>query len=179
MPAPCILIVEDDAHHRKTLHDILALKGYAPLSAASGRAALAAAQGQPPAAAVIDLKLADMSGLEVLRQLKALSPAIECLMVTGFASQASAIEAVNLGAYSYVQKPYDMEQLLTTLRRAIWPLIVSLARRRAACAGKVCKPSRRRSSSPPLPRKPVNACRAKEAFTKLKSAARMAKNASY
>jgi PAS domain S-box-containing protein len=119
MPAPRILIVEDDANLRKTLHDILALKGYTPVSAASGQAALAAAQSQPPAAAVIDLKLADISGLEVLRQLKALSPTIECLMVTGYASQASAIEAVNLGAYSYVQKPYDMEQLLTILRRAL------------------------------------------------------------
>jgi PAS domain S-box-containing protein len=119
MPSPCILIVEDDAHLRKTLHDILALKGYAPVSAESGQAALAAAQSQLPAAAVIDLKLSDTSGLDVLRQLKTLSPAIECLMVTGFASQTSAIEAVNLGAYSYFQKPYDMEQLLTILRRAL------------------------------------------------------------
>lgn len=49
MSSPCILIVEDDANLCKTLHDILALKGYAPMSAASGQAALAAAQNQPSA----------------------------------------------------------------------------------------------------------------------------------
>jgi PAS domain S-box-containing protein len=120
MPSPAILIVDDDADLCKMLHDILALKGYAPVSATSGQAALAAAaQSHWPAAAVIDLTLADCSGLEVLRRLKALSPAIECLIVTGHPSHASAMEAVNLGAFSYLRKPYDLEQLLTTLRRAL------------------------------------------------------------
>lgn len=61
----------------------------------------------------------DLPGLEVMRQLKEQSPDTECIVVTGFASQESAIEAVNLGAYSYVQKPYDIEQLLMTIRRAV------------------------------------------------------------
>ncbi len=71
------------------------------------------------AVAVIDLRLEDMSGLEVMREIKRRSPGTECIVLTGYASQESAIEAVNLGAYSYVQKPYDIEHLLVTIRRAI------------------------------------------------------------
>jgi response regulator RpfG family c-di-GMP phosphodiesterase/putative methionine-R-sulfoxide reductase with GAF domain len=69
--------------------------------------------------ALIDLKLEDRSGLELMREIKECFPATECIVLTGYASQESAIEAINLGAYSYEQKPYDMEQLLMTIRRAI------------------------------------------------------------
>ena len=72
-----------------------------------------------PVVALIDLKLEDMSGLEVMEKIKERSPDTECIVLTGYATQASAIEAVNLGAYGYVQKPYEIEQLLVTIRRAI------------------------------------------------------------
>ncbi|MCK4722466.1 MAG: response regulator, partial [Dehalococcoidia bacterium] len=114
-----ILIVDDDPKLRKTLSDILTAKGYAPILAATGKAALERMKEEVPAVALIDLRLEDMSGLEVMREIKERSPDTECIVLTGHASQASAIEAVNLGAYSYVQKPYDVEQLLVTLRRAI------------------------------------------------------------
>ena len=113
-----ILIVDDNPDFRNTLQDILKVKGYAVLTAASGKAALERIQEKPPDVALIDLKLADMSGLEVLKQLKALTPSTEAIMITGYASRESVIEAVNLGAYSYVQKPYDIDQLLLTITRA-------------------------------------------------------------
>ena len=114
-----ILIVDDDPKARKTLSDILKAKGYKPITAATGKEALDRVKGERPAAALVDLKLEDISGLEVVRKLKECSPGTECIVITGYASKASAIEAVNLGAYGYVQKPYDMEQLLLTIRRAI------------------------------------------------------------
>ncbi len=114
-----VLIVDDDPRFRKVLYDILQGKGYIPISVATGRAALDRAADRVPSVALIDLRLEDMSGLEVMGEIKKCSPTTQCILLTGYASQASAIEAINLGAYSYVQKPYDLEQLLITVRRAI------------------------------------------------------------
>ena len=114
-----ILIVDDDPNLRKTLSDVLKVKGYAPSAVATGQAALDRIEEEIPAVALVDLRLEDMSGLRVVQEIKKHSFATECILLTGYASQESAIEAVNLGAYSYVQKPYDMGQLLLTIRRAI------------------------------------------------------------
>ena len=114
-----ILIVDDNPKLRKTIADILLSKGYAPTAVAKGKEALAIIADSSPAVALIDLKLEDMSGLELLGEIKNVSPNTECIVITGHASQASAIEAINLGAYSYLQKPYDVEQLLATIHRAV------------------------------------------------------------
>ncbi len=113
-----ILIVDDHARFRKSFADVLKVHGYQIVAANEGEIALRVARENPPSVAVIDLKLQDISGLEVLRRLKQLSPDTECIVLTGHASQDSAIEAVNVGAYSYIQKPYDLDRLLLTIRRA-------------------------------------------------------------
>jgi len=113
-----IVVVDDEVNQRKTLSDILRIKGYSVFTASTGRDALAIVDRENPAVVVMDLKLEDIPGLEVMREIKARSPETECIVFTGYASQASAIEAINLGAYSYVQKPCDMEQLLLTIRRS-------------------------------------------------------------
>ncbi len=118
-PKGRILIVDDDLHHGKVLTDILLAKGYESFIVTSGKAALGFIKEKPPCVALIDIKLGDMSGLEVIKEIKAFSVHIECIVITGYASQASAIEAINLGAYSYMQKPYNVEQLLITIQRAI------------------------------------------------------------
>jgi len=116
---PAILIVDDDAQLRKILSDILELKDYLPITAATGKEALNIVRKKDLHVALIDLHLGDLTGLDVLREIKKQSPATECIILTGYASQTSAIEAVNLGAYGYVLKPYDMEQLLVSIRRAV------------------------------------------------------------
>lgn len=116
---PSILIVDDEAGFRKTLSDILKIKGYDPTAVDQGESALAQIRERAPIAALIDLKLEDMSGLVLLKEIKKHSPSTACILLTGHASQSSAIEAVNLGAYGYLQKPYEIEQLLLMLRRAI------------------------------------------------------------
>jgi len=114
-----ILIVDDDANLRLTLVDILAARGYAPLATETGKAALEALDSHHADIALLDLRLEDMPGLELLRGIKTRSPNTECIILTGHATQESAIQAVNLGAYSYLQKPIDIEQLLITIQRAV------------------------------------------------------------
>ncbi|MFQ5341916.1 MAG: diguanylate cyclase domain-containing protein [Anaerolineae bacterium] len=115
----CILIVDDSAGLRKTLSDILSAKGYDPVAVATGKEALVRVNEEAPAIALVDRRLEDMSGLDLMAEIKARSPDTECIVITGYASQASAIEAMNVGAYSYVQKPYDVDHLLLIIRRAI------------------------------------------------------------
>lgn len=114
-----ILIVDDDHNLRRTLEDILRAKGYTPISVSGGTSALVSLESEVPAAALIDLKMEDMSGLELLAKIRKRFPTTECIMITGHASSDTAIEAINLGAYSYLEKPYDVDQLLLTLRRAV------------------------------------------------------------
>jgi PAS domain S-box-containing protein len=113
-----ILLIDDDPELREVLSDILKAKGIECVPVSTGTAALARIERQDIDVALIDLKLEDMSGLDVLRGIKERSTNTENILLTGYASQASAIEAINLGAYSYFQKPYDLEQLLVAIRHA-------------------------------------------------------------
>ena len=114
-----LLIVDDDANLRKTLGDILKIKGYEPHGAGSGAAALDMVRQHAFPLVLIDLRLTDQPGLEVLKAIKEISPRSECIILTGFASTDTAIQAINLGAYSYLQKPYDIDQLVLTIQRAL------------------------------------------------------------
>lgn len=116
---PKILVVDDDPNLRKTLADILKIKGYEPAVAASGAEAVAAAERAPVSLALIDLMLPDMSGLEVMKRIKAISPLTEAIILTGHASMDTAIEATRQGAYSYLLKPYQMEDLLRNIGHGV------------------------------------------------------------
>jgi PAS domain S-box-containing protein len=116
--SPKILIVDDDPQFRRTLADVLEESGYDTTAVAAPQTAVQTAEKEMPSVAIIDLKLENASGLEVMRQIKDASPDTECIVLTGYASQESAIEAINVGAYGYVQKPYNLRELLLTIRRA-------------------------------------------------------------
>ena len=113
-----ILILDDDPDLKNTLQDILKAKGYAVKTAATGKTALKRIQEKSPDVALLDIKLDDISGLELLRQLKVHSPTTEVILITGSASMESTIEANILGAYCYVQKPYEINQLLLIISGA-------------------------------------------------------------
>ncbi len=114
-----ILIIDDDANLRRTLSDILRAQGYEAHAAGNGIEGLDLLKQQTIHLALVDLRLPDISGLEVLEKIKADYPSIEAIILTGNATLDSAIEATNRGAFSYLQKPYDMDQLLLHIRRAI------------------------------------------------------------
>ncbi len=116
--AACILVVDDDPNLRKSLADILGVKGYRVVTAGDGGEAIAAVEKESISVALIDLKLPDMSGLAVMEQLKQHSPLAEAIILTGHASLDSAIEATKKGAFSYLLKPYQMDALLLDIQHA-------------------------------------------------------------
>lgn len=112
-----ILVIDDDPNLRKSLSDILMTKGYDVVSARNGAEGLALS-GDFVNVALIDLSLPDIPGLEVLSKIKADSPATEVIVLTGHAALETAIEATNKGAFSYLQKPYELDDLLLNIRTA-------------------------------------------------------------
>jgi PAS domain S-box-containing protein/putative nucleotidyltransferase with HDIG domain len=114
-----ILLVDDDTSFQNTLTDILTAKGFHVVCHSQGKSAIEQVEDLSPMVAFIDQKLDDMPGLEVVEKIKERSPNTECIVLTGHASQASAIDAINLGVYSFLQKPCDIEQLMVMLQRAV------------------------------------------------------------
>ena len=119
MEQTSILIIDDDPNLRTTLADILGAKGYATFAAGDGAEGLACLQGHQIDLALIDLGLPDISGLDVLSRIKADDSSTAVIILTGNATVESAIEATNRGAFSYLLKPYEIDQLMLQIRRAI------------------------------------------------------------
>jgi diguanylate cyclase (GGDEF)-like protein len=116
---PKVLVIDDDKNLRKTLTDILNAKGYDVRTAENGAEGLAIFRKEPVNLALIDLKLPDMSGIDVLNRVKDESPSTQAIILTGSATLDSAIEATNKGVFSYLEKPYDIDLLMVNIRRAL------------------------------------------------------------
>jgi two-component system, sensor histidine kinase and response regulator len=119
MEKPAVAVIDDDPNIGKTLADILEANGYDPFVAHDGAGGIALMKRKSIDVALIDLGLPDMSGLEVLDAVKADSPAAEVIILTGHASLDSAIRATNAGAFSYLMKPCEVDQLLLHIRHAV------------------------------------------------------------
>ncbi len=111
-----LLLVDDDATLADVLARALTRRGFVVRVALSVQSALDAVVDWQPDAAVLDLKLGDGSGLHLVSTLRARFPAIRLLMLTGYASLATAVEAIKLGADDYLAKPVDADQVFTALR---------------------------------------------------------------
>jgi two-component system response regulator RegA len=109
---PTLLLVDDDATFRGVLTRALERRGYAVTSADSVETALPLAEANPPEYAVIDLKMNGASGLVLVRKLHELDPATRIVMLTGYASIATAVEAIKLGATQYLSKPANADEIV-------------------------------------------------------------------
>ena len=114
--APLILVVDDDSATRRTLSLILEHSNYRVTTAATGDEALTLAAQEPFDLALIDLRLPDVEGVDLLKPLRALHPDITMVMATGYASVETAVHAVNNGVDGYVTKPLDIDAVLEKVR---------------------------------------------------------------
>jgi len=109
---PSLLLVDDDAVYRERLAKAIAARGYDVRTAADAESAALLAEADSPEFAVLDLRMPGESGLDLLRRLMAIDPATRVLMLTGYGSIATALEAVRLGAVNYLTKPADVDDIL-------------------------------------------------------------------
>jgi len=114
-----ILLVDDDERLRMAAGKVLAAEGYQVLSAASGREALQVLKQEGVALVVSDLRLPDLDGIALLKQVRDFLPEAEVVMITGYGSIEKAVEAMQLGAYDFLQKPLDSAALLKTVAKAL------------------------------------------------------------
>jgi two-component system response regulator HydG len=119
MTARRILVVDDDAGMCALLEDGLRRRGFSPSSCTSPDGALALLDAEDFDAVVTDLNMGGMNGLELCERVTANRPDVPVVVITAFGSMESAIGAVRLGAYDYIAKPFEIEELELSLQRAI------------------------------------------------------------
>lgn len=116
---PRILVVDDDDTIRTTMKAILQDEGYTVDLASTGKEAIQKSQQNNYNVALLDIRLPDMEGLELLKLLKDGVPRTRKIMVTGYPSLQNAISALNKNADAYLLKPVDVEKLLNTVKQQL------------------------------------------------------------
>jgi len=116
-----ILVVDDDELFRERLARALRDRGYEVTTAAGFDEALSACEAESPEYAVIDLRMPGRSGMELVQELKRIDPSTKIVVLTGYGSIATAIEAIRIGATYYVHKPADADDVLAAFARGESP----------------------------------------------------------
>ena len=119
-PKAKILIVDDNAGMRTSLAGVLEDAGYRVYMSPDGSHALSQLMGEQFNIVIIDIKLPDISGMKVLEAVKEFNPHIEVIIMTAYAEVDTAVCAMNEGAYAYVVKPFNMEELKVIIGRALY-----------------------------------------------------------
>jgi len=114
-----ILVVDDDEDIRKVLTTILEDEGYTVESADTAKKAIERTRRKFYNLALIDIRLPDMEGIELLAKMRDTTPRMRKIIITGYPTLQNAIEAVNRGANAYILKPFDMEQVLKTIKEEL------------------------------------------------------------
>ncbi len=114
-----ILVVDDVKDIVNVLSGILKEEGYNVLTAHNGQAAVEIVQSQLPEAVIMDIRMPVMNGIEAMKKMKSINPLLPVILITAYGEIDSAVKAVKLGAYDYVIKPFDKDNIVITLRHAL------------------------------------------------------------
>ncbi len=115
---PSILIIDDESGILETLRILLKNQGFRPETAQGGRAGLDALRASPPDIVLTDVRMPQVSGIDILEAARQQDPELPVILMTAQASLQSAIQAVNQGAFYYIQKPFSNDDLIAICRRA-------------------------------------------------------------
>jgi two-component system response regulator RegA len=119
-----VLVAEDDAVYREALGDALSAAGFVPLPAASVKDAKQLCKAHTPNLALVDLRLPDGSGIELVRHLSSAAPACRCVVLSGHGTIPAAVDAMRAGAVDFLTKPVAGPEIVAALRDALEPLDV-------------------------------------------------------
>lgn len=114
-----ILVVDDEESIREFFQIMLKREGYEVLTAGNGREALDSLKKHPVDMVITDIQMPEVSGMELLTKVKEMDPEMVVLMITAFGSTETAVEAMKLGAYDYVQKPFKIDEVKIIVRQAL------------------------------------------------------------
>jgi DNA-binding response OmpR family regulator len=116
---PVVLVIEDQTMVRDFVRDAVTGFGYDVLTAGSAGEALAALRGERPAVILLDIGLPDAAGTATLEWLRTLRPTVPVIVLTGHRDEALAREMLQRGAFAYITKPFQLEQLRRVLAAAV------------------------------------------------------------
>lgn len=114
-----ILIVEDEKILRISLADALKEEGYTVLAATNGKEALAAIEQGIFSVIITDIRLPDISGMEILRKSMEIAAAVPVVVMTGYGNIRDAVESMRIGAFDYITKPFNLEEMFVTVSKAL------------------------------------------------------------
>ena len=113
-----ILVADDDASIRSLLKQLLADEGYAVLEAATGTEVVEQVKAANPDLVIMDVRMPELDGIEALQKVKVASPSTSVLIMTAFGTSNAAIKAMELGAFDYITKPFELDKIAHTVKRS-------------------------------------------------------------
>ncbi|MEW6138763.1 MAG: response regulator [Thermodesulfobacteriota bacterium] len=116
--SPKILIVDDEERFRTTMCKLLTIRGFDAVAVEGGPKAIEHAKEQPCDVVILDVRMPEMSGVDVLAEIKKVDADIEVIIMTGYASVDTAKEILTRGAYDYMLKPYSIDELVEKIEAA-------------------------------------------------------------
>jgi DNA-binding NtrC family response regulator len=116
---PAILIVDDDEVMRETLSDVFTKQGYETFTTGTGTESIASIKRQPVDLVLLDIRLPDTDGIDVLRRIKEIDTDLMVIMMTAYSDAQTAMMAMKTGAYDYIHKPFELDELRLLIQKAI------------------------------------------------------------